>query len=253
MALNDGLWRGCGDLRTPRILDEHEDTVTDSAQRWLIAIDTSTEQASIALFDGEHVSELSWPAGRDQTVSVLDQVDHLLSLNKLTIGDLTAVGIATGPGMFNGLRVGMSVAKGLAFSAGLPLIGVPTLIAVVLPYSGCGLPIIAVLKAGRGRLLWANYLLESATEPRNGTVEELLQVVNASYTPVLVCGELSPAHLQALLRSPNALIPPVSMGLRRASAVAELAWQRYLHGDFDDPVNLEPTYLHAATPARTSS
>jgi tRNA threonylcarbamoyladenosine biosynthesis protein TsaB len=224
--------------------------VNDASGTWLLAIDTSSEQASIALFDGHRVADLTWPAGRDQTVSVLDEIDHLITLNKLTVADLAIVAVATGPGMFNGLRVGMSVAKGLAFSASLPLIGVPTLDAVALPLTACELPIIAVLSAGRGRLLWAKYTDGHGTEPRNGTPEELAAEIEAGESDVLLCGEIIPNHREIFAKAAHVRVTPISSVMHRASAVAELAWRRYLADDCDDPVTLEPTYLHAASPVR---
>jgi tRNA threonylcarbamoyladenosine biosynthesis protein TsaB len=224
--------------------------VNDASGTWLLAIDTSSEQASIALFDGLRVADLTWPAGRDQTVSVLDEIDHLITLNKLTVADLAIVAVATGPGMFNGLRVGMSVAKGLAFSASLPLIGVPTLDAVALPLTACELPIIAVLSAGRGRLLWAKYTDGQRTEPRNGTPEELAAEIESGESDVLLCGEIISSHRKILGTIALAQIAPITSVVHRASSVADLAWRRYLENDFDDPVTLEPTYLHAASPVR---
>jgi len=223
--------------------------VDQASRKWLLAIDTSTEQASIALFDGHRLADLTWPAGREQTVSVLDQIDHVLTLNIVTISDLAAVGVATGPGMFNGLRVGMSVAKGLAFSASLPLIGVPTLMAVALPHVECEVPIVAVLSAGRGRLLWARHANGDLEKPRNGTAEELVAEIESNGIGVLVCGEPLAGHREILGKSPYVRIPPISSVMHRASAVAELAWRRLLLGDFDEPVTLEPTYFHAATPS----
>ena len=218
---------------------------------WLLAIDTSTEQASVALFDGHRLTDLTWAAGRDQTVSVLVEIDHLLALNKLTIADLAAVSVATGPGMFNGLRVGMSVAKGLAFSASLPLIGIPTLDAVALPHVECDMPVIAVLSAGRGRLLWARLAGGQLTVPRNGTVDELAAEIASGEIDVLLCGEIIPSYREILAKIARVRIAPISSVMHRASAIAELAWRRYLAGDFDDLVTLEPTYLHAATPVRS--
>jgi tRNA threonylcarbamoyladenosine biosynthesis protein TsaB len=222
--------------------------VNDASGTWLLAIDTSTEQASITLFDGHRLADLTWPAGRGQTVSVVDEIDHLLTLNKLTISGLAAVAVATGPGMFNGLRVGMSIAKGLAFSASLPLIGVPTLDAVALPHTACELPIIAVLSAGRGRLLWAKYADGQGAEPRNGTPDELTTEIESSESDVLVCGEIIPSHREILDKITRVRIAPITTATRRASSVAELAWGRYQTGNIDDPVNLEPAYLHAASP-----
>jgi tRNA threonylcarbamoyladenosine biosynthesis protein TsaB len=221
-----------------------------SEQGWLLAIDTSTEQASIALFDGVQCSETTWPAGRDQTVSVLDQIDHLLTLTKLSVADLGAIGIATGPGMFNGLRVGMSVAKGFALSANLPLIGVPTLEAVALPHQACGLPVIAVLAAGRGRILWAKNDAGQLGEPRNGRPEELAAEIEETESNVLVCGELSRDQRKALGQLALVHLATMSGSICRALAVAELAWKRYERGEIDDAVSLEPTYLHAANPRK---
>jgi tRNA threonylcarbamoyladenosine biosynthesis protein TsaB len=226
--------------------------LNDASGKWLLAIDTSTEQASIALFDGHRLADLTWPAGRDQTVSVLDEIDHLLTLNKLSIADLAAVAVATGPGMFNGLRVGMSVAKGISFSASLPLIGLPTLDAVALPHLECELPIIAVLSAGRGRLLWARYADGHRAEPRNGTPEELATEIESGESDILLCGEIIQSHREILEKIARVRIAPITGVTHRASAVAELAWGRYLKGDFDDSVTLEPTYLHAASPIRNN-
>ena len=93
---------------------------------WLLAIDTSTEIAGLALDDGDRRFELAWHAGRDQTVSVLAEIDHLLGLAGIEPSQLAAIAVATGPGMFNGLRVGMGVAKGLVIGLDVALIGVST-------------------------------------------------------------------------------------------------------------------------------
>src|SRR5215210_4830202 len=101
----------------------------------LLAFDSSTEQAGVALFDGVRRAEVAWDAGRTQTTSLLGQVHHLLGLLSLTVGDLGAIAVATGPGTFNGLRVGVSLAKGLAIALEIPILGVPTLAAGALPFA----------------------------------------------------------------------------------------------------------------------
>src|SRR4051812_20321526 len=125
-----------------------------ASQPWLLAIDTSTEQAGIALTDGSRTAETSWWAGRDQTVTVLAQIDRLVDLVGINPGEIAAIAVATGPGMFNGLRVGMSIAKGWHLGSGAVLIGVSTFDITTEPYSGLGLPVIATIAAGRGRLVW---------------------------------------------------------------------------------------------------
>lgn len=77
-----------------------------AAEQLLLAIDTSSEVAGLALYDGQWVSELSWHAGRNQTASLLGEIRHILRLNQRDVRDLRAVAVAIGPGSFNGLRVG---------------------------------------------------------------------------------------------------------------------------------------------------
>lgn len=219
---------------------------------WVLAVDTSTEEAGLAISDGRVMAELNWTASRDQTVTVLDQIDRLLGLMGIEPAGLAAVVVATGPGMFNGLRVGMSVAKGLVIGLGLPLIGVSTLEATALPYRVAGLPVIPVVAAGRGRLVWA--VFEPAhgggfvreEEARNGTGQELADRIAARAGEVVICGELTAEQVAALARLPSVRLPARLVRQRRAAAVLELGRARFARGETDDPVRLEPLYLHAA-------
>src|SRR5262245_14671115 len=141
---------------------------------WLLAIDSSSEQASVCLSDGTCLAEVTWLAGRDQTATLLAEIDRLFSLMHTGVADLAAVAVAVGPGMFNGLRVGMSVAKGFVLGLDTPLIGVSTLDVAAHPFAGLGLPVLAVVAAGRGRIVWAEYRgTRQTAPPRNGTIEEL--------------------------------------------------------------------------------
>lgn len=220
----------------------------------LLAIDTSTLVAGLALYGEEGpLAELIWPAGRAQTTALLGEVDRLLALCGLRPPDLGAVAVATGPGSFNALRVGLSTAKGLAFALAVPLIGVPTLDATAYPHASGGRPVRATLAAGRGRLVSALYRWDGDGPRRvgdyaNTTLEGLAALV---LEPTLVCGELAgEAARQLTTLAPAAQLPPPAARGRRPAALAELAWGRLRDGETDDPATLEPVYLHGpATPA----
>ncbi|MCI0476781.1 MAG: tRNA (adenosine(37)-N6)-threonylcarbamoyltransferase complex dimerization subunit type 1 TsaB, partial [Anaerolineales bacterium] len=80
----------------------------------LLAIDTATRTASIALYDAAGVhAETTWRSRENHTVELMAQVVRLFELAHATKEDVQAIGVALGPGSFTGLRVGMSVAKGL--------------------------------------------------------------------------------------------------------------------------------------------
>ena len=213
------------------------------ASRWLLAIDTSTEQAGVALFDGEELIERSWPAGRTQTVSVLPRIHDILAVPGLGIENIGAIGIARGPGTFTGLRVGLSIAKGLAIVPGRSLIAVDTLLVTATPFVAAGVATLAVLPAGRRRLVWAEFEPgEPPAPPRNTTLDELKAHL-ASRPPIVVAGELLPDQRAAMAEGGWPVIAGAS-GARRPGVLAELAWDRWQRDDVVDPVTLEPLYLH---------
>ncbi len=115
----------------------------------LLAIDTSTHYASVALHDGSRLlSEHTWLANQDHTRTLLPNIQRLFEDARAGIEKLTAVAIALGPGSFNGLRVGLSTAKGLSLARGLPVVGVPTLELLAAEYHLDEV----TMNAGRGRV-----------------------------------------------------------------------------------------------------
>src|SRR5215216_5204164 len=146
--------------------------------RPILSIDTSSSQGAIALYDGRTLSTRSWPAERSHTTTLLSEIHHLLDRAEISVRELAAVAVASGPGAFTGLRVGFGVAKGFHLATKVPLIGISTLEATALGFATCATPVVAVIGAGRGRLVWAHYEtssvgLDQSRPPRNGTVSEL--------------------------------------------------------------------------------
>jgi tRNA threonylcarbamoyladenosine biosynthesis protein TsaB len=217
--------------------------------RWLLAIDSSTDQAGVALYDGQLLAELTWTAGRTQTTSLLSEVDHLIHLQRLTLNDIAAIAVATGPGAFSGLRVGFGIAKGLSLARDLPLLGVPTLDAAALPWSTQPAPVVAVVLAGRGRIVWAEYgrvdgAWSQTAPPLNGTPADLIARCAEFASGATVTGELGDALTTELMLLPGITVPGGPLRLRRPGSVAELAWGRYIRGESDDSASLAPVYLH---------
>src|SRR3954468_7895127 len=108
--------------------------MTHTEDSWLLAIDTSTELVGLAVTDGAVWHPRQWIAGRSQTVLVMREIEGLLASEHIQRGDLAAVAVATGPGMFTGLRVGLALAKGLHLGLGTPLIGVSTIGMTIEPF-----------------------------------------------------------------------------------------------------------------------
>jgi tRNA threonylcarbamoyladenosine biosynthesis protein TsaB len=215
----------------------------------VLGIDTSSEVVSLALAPtaaGLTGAELTWPAGRTQTATLLAQIDHLLRLSNIESDALGAVVIATGPGGFNALRVGMSVAKGFAFALGIPIFGVGTLDIAAQSVAHWGLPVRAFVPAGRRRAVFADYTqlggrLQRLGEIGNRQVPDLAADLT---TPTVLVGDLTPGEAKELQASPNAVVPPAGLRRRRAAFMIDLALPRWEQQDPDDLMELEPLYIH---------
>ncbi|MEA3338835.1 MAG: tRNA (adenosine(37)-N6)-threonylcarbamoyltransferase complex dimerization subunit type 1 TsaB, partial [Chloroflexota bacterium] len=162
----------------------------------LVAIDTATGYASLALHDGARVRvEHTWESPRRHTVELLPRLAAALEQLGLGARHLSGVAVTRGPGSFTGLRVGLSVAKGLALARGLPLVGVPTLDVVAAAQGRDRRPMCAVLQAGRRRICVAAYRWRKGEwrareEPRLTTWPALAEETT---TPTLFCGEVDSA------------------------------------------------------------
>ncbi|EZH84978.1 tRNA (adenosine(37)-N6)-threonylcarbamoyltransferase complex dimerization subunit type 1 TsaB [Aeromonas hydrophila] len=96
----------------------------------ILAVDTATEACSAALLVGEQVFSRWEEAPRDHTRKILPMVQAVLDDAGITLDELDAIAFGRGPGSFTGVRIGIGVAQGLAFGAGVPLIGISTLAAM---------------------------------------------------------------------------------------------------------------------------
>lgn len=96
----------------------------------ILALDCSTEYCSVALLHGEKIVALDEHAGQRHSQRVLAMVDAVLAEAVVSLADLNAIAFGSGPGSFTGLRIAAGVAQGLAFGANVPVIPIPTLLAL---------------------------------------------------------------------------------------------------------------------------
>ena len=219
----------------------------------LLAIDTSTRNVGIALYDGIRViSEIIWSSHDYHTIELTPAINEILHRAGIKIKDIELCAVASGPGSFTGLRIGMAVAKGLALANHIPMIGIPTLdiVAESQPTS-LGLPLVTTLQAGRGRLAVGWYVADNGQWQLNPPIEimDAQQLSRLIHEPTLVCGELNEEQQHTLARKyKNVILISPAHSVRRPSLLAELAWRRWQVGDVDDPATLSPTYLNLGTP-----
>ena len=215
----------------------------------LLAIDTSTRNASVALADGPRfVAGRSWHSMVNHTTELMPTVAQLLDSRGVCARELDAVAVALGPGGFSALRTGLSVAKGLALAARIPVIGVSSLDLEACPYRDSGLPVCALLEAGRGEAASALIAPNGARlrEDRITGPDELLDEIRLteSNPAMLFCGEGMPPWAESIRaalggRAVLCHTPPSA----RAGSLAALAFGRLERGETDDLDTLQPHYL----------
>lgn len=215
----------------------------------ILALDTSTDSASLALYREECLlAEMTWQTHSCGTAQLTAAVEHAFRLVQSRPDDLTGVAVALGPGSFNGLRVGLAFGKGLAYALRRPIVGIPTPEILAYPFSALVLPVCTLLQAGRGRVIAATFQTRYGRWQRigdfvNTTLEEICQEAERA---TVFCGEIDREMAEQLRRSlgQRALVASAALSARRAGYLAEMAWKRLQEEpQGDDLLSLQPLYL----------
>ncbi len=212
-----------------------------------LSIDTSSNVAGIALSrEGEVFAEQIWQTARNHSTELIPNIEQLLKQQAYTMQSCIAIMVATGPGSFNGLRVGISAAKGFSLALNIPIVGINTLEIEAYGFAFSGLPICSVHNAGREEIATALYRQTDdwlcLQEPHITTIDTLCQ---QTIQPTIFCGEIPERALQQLRQKlgDRAIIPDIVHRIRHTSYLATLGWRRFNKRSFDDPVTLQPLYL----------
>ena len=189
----------------------------------------------------------NWRSAHNHTAELMPAVEQVLLSAGIRTEELSVIAVALGPGGFSALRVGISVAKGLALASTATLIGVGTLETEAYPYADTDLVISPLLEAGREQIAVALFQSMDGTwqkikDEHTCTLEELVKTVPEG---ALICGEGAVAHLPFLkerLGSRAKVVELHSPGAR-LEALAALAAVRASKGEGGDPATLQPLYL----------
>lgn len=215
----------------------------------LLAVDTSTAQVGLALYDGAQVlGEYAWRSSQRHTVELAPAISDLLKRCGFSMEDVRALGVALGPGSFTSLRVGLALVKGLALARRLPLVGIPTLDILASAQPSSRFPLVAAIQAGRGRLAigWYKSSKNGWQAKGRARVVSLPALAEEIEGPSIVCGEFTSEERQMLSEKTGVHLASPAQSVRRPAILAELTWARWQAGKVDDEASLAPIYLHVA-------
>jgi len=160
----------------------------------VLGIDTATRTGALALLDGERVvwseQAVIRPGGSEQLPAVLAEA---LRVTAVSPEELTLIAVGVGPGSYTGVRVGLAIAKGLAFGLNLPLVGVPTLEALAANRQ-TGQLVCPLVKSRKGEVYaalyrWQGAQLVAIDPPGIWGLEELAARLKARGEKVVFLGE----------------------------------------------------------------
>jgi tRNA threonylcarbamoyladenosine biosynthesis protein TsaB len=226
----------------------------------LLALDTATATASLALYDlaADHLLlEMTWDARRRQTQDLLITAQRAFDLVELTPQQVTALAVTTGPGSFTGVRIGISTVKGIGLGLAMPpqVVALPTLTVTAAPWLGVAAAvapaphICACIQAGRGRYNWAWFpagkllVQPTAADHHAGTAAEFAAALADGAWPIWLVGECGADLLAAVAPLAHVCTPDAVSTLRRASQLARLAAQAIGAGQTEPLDSLQPLYL----------
>lgn len=222
-----------------------------------LGIETATSVASVAVVDDRGVrAERALPMQGSHARTLLPLIDDVLAAAAVRLAMVDILAVSIGPGSFTGLRIGLSVAKGLALAADVPLVGICTLEAyarTATPRPGLICP---VLDARKGEVYaaayrWDGAVLQSVLEP--AAIDPRHFAAQVASRSCLLLGDgvdAYPAIWRAAL-GPEAELIALAAHPPRAAIVAGMGIVRGTAGGSDDVATLEPTYCRLAEAEQT--
>jgi tRNA threonylcarbamoyladenosine biosynthesis protein TsaB len=215
----------------------------------LLAIETATPTVSVAFgVDGCVKGEVNLGGGRRHAEQLVPAIEYLRDQTGSSFDRLAAIAVGTGPGLFTGLRVGVTTARLMAQTLRIPVIGVPTLDLVAYPLRQAKRQVVALIDARRREVFWARYQpvpggLQRLGGYEVGAAEALAGDLEASREEVLLVGDGARTYRERFAHLDRVEIAEPMHDFPRAAALVELATAKYEREEFVRPDDLQPLYL----------
>lgn len=231
----------------------------------LLAIDTSTSSMTTAVLQGDKlIAESKAIAERNHSIYLVPSIIELLAAAGLEVKDIQGVGVGRGPGSYTGVRIGVSVAKTMAWTLNVPLLGVSSLEAMAMGAADATQTssvkwVVPMMDARRGQVYTGLYeiregrtqcLLPDGNRLLNDWLDELAARSQEAAQPVReisLIGETPPFEEQLKAsRAWSTKLVQIREASIRAYDIGRLARLRLLRGDVEDVHEFAPNYTQLA-------
>ena len=214
----------------------------------ILALETSTMLGGVAIAD-EHglIAEIRLNVKTTHSERMMTAIDWALKQSDMTLDEIDTIAVASGPGSFTGLRIGLATAKGLCYATGKPLVLVPTLEALAWNFPYCRYPVCVMLDARKGEVyaalfLWKGDTFVTLVPETSIRPEDLLRDGDG---PVVLAGEGAIRYWDRILSAigEKALVAPLHKMVPSPSNIALLGVHRAQRSEYADPATAEPLYV----------
>ena len=223
----------------------------------ILAIDTSSNVATVAVTDGEKLTgEYILNHKKTHSRKIMPMLDELMKSTELEVNEIDLFAVVTGPGSFTGLRIGVAAVKTLAQVTKKPVAAVDTLegLAHNLPF--CPHLIVPMMDARSRDVYAAVYKsgidFEQIAAPYAASVEECIEYVKSLGQTAVFLGDGAYLHKEYIISQmgDKALFAPINANEQRASSVAACAAEKFTKGDILTYSQVEPYYIRKSQAER---
>ncbi|GFN35045.1 tRNA (adenosine(37)-N6)-threonylcarbamoyltransferase complex dimerization subunit type 1 TsaB [Tepidimicrobium xylanilyticum] len=216
----------------------------------VLAVDTSTVIATCAVLDEENLlGEFSLNQNFGHSENLVPMVKTLLENLNLKVSDIDLYAVATGPGSFTGLRIGIATVKAFAHVYNKPIVGISTLEGLAFNVRTSGI-IVPMIDARRNRVYtgiynWENGYLNNIKEPTVVEIDELLEHLDGNYNNIMVNGNGIYIHRDKIKDKLGDKVEfaPYIQNSCRAASIGELALIKKEEANLNNYFTLIPEYL----------
>lgn len=209
----------------------------------ILGIDTATDTMSVAVGNASGIlGELTTNLKKNHSVRLMPAIEQLLEECGIAVADLKKIAVSSGPGSYTGLRIGVTVAKTLAWDRQIPIVGISSLAVIAGNFSFATEPVVPLIDARRGNVYGAVYQQgKSVFSDQHIALEELLAHISDR---AIIVGDISPVLKERISErlGDRAIFASVDLNFARASTLVKLA----LNEAGENAMQFVPTYLKLA-------